>query len=626
MTNAWHILGLEPGADERGVKRAYAALLKRTRPEDDAAAYQALREAYEQALTMARRAGAQAAVTETLAVPRTTESSPDGPDWVLTPPETIRGTRARTVDVEPPAVPEPPAEESPALETIRSMRARMVLPEPSPPPAPPVAPEPPPAPPPAEPPVPPKIVAPEVNHAALASAELQAWLAQPAANLRQTLRQRLRGDVLTDLRTREVFELLAARHCAAAHCPETIRSAIVDELGWADDAAHLEQLDKNAIDTALARRRADYSYNALQSRRAGNSALGYLLAGQKPHIVPQMMDARFVRQMRAALEEITWQHQDALRYRLDAELVAWWQHKIDGKRYTAQTLVYSFLAALALIAALRTVLPRDYVSSDAITAFSYSLVVGGTALYSLLAPRSLRAHILRLGQDVLGALMQNDLHGRLVRGWSLVASAATMLLFVPLPGVIKPALLLLCAACGLLLLVPVMVKGLYPFIGAQAVIVGIYLTMATNGKHGIANMLAACTCLATIKLLRIARLHELRDRLGTRAALVPASWLAGCILLVLVYRYTLLAETKLAPLMWLLLLTGIYYISAGMSVFIAIALGITLHFALNYIVLPPAALVNTLPRALEPLLLMLAARAVYDWYQRARGTAPVPSQ
>ena len=518
MMNAWHILGLAPGADERSVKRAYAALLKRTRPEDDAVAYQALREAYEQALVMARRGGDALMADQPSPAPgrepapelQSSGVRPDGaqpgfqgapplageavmdyqpslppdPGPAPEPPETIRSIRARMTVTEPPAVPEPPAEENAALETIRSMRARMVLPEP---------------------PEPAKIAVPEISHAALASAELQAWLALPAANLRQALRQRLRGDVLTDLRTREMFELLAARHCAEAHCPEAIRSAIVDELGWADDAAHLEQLDKEAIATALARRRADYSYNALQSRRSTNAALDFLLSGQMPQFVPQMMDARFVRQMRAALEEITWQHEDALRFRLNGDVVANWQRRIDGKRYTAQTLVYSFLAALALIATLRVLLPREHVSSDAITAFSYSLVVGGTALYSLLAPRSLRAHILRLGQAVLGELMQNDLHARLVRGWSLVASTATILLFVPMAGVAKPAVLLLCAASGLLLLAPVMVKGLYPFIGAQAVIVGIYLSMATNGKYGIANLLAACTCLATIKVLRIAR-------------------------------------------------------------------------------------------------------------------------
>ncbi|QNM97352.1 J domain-containing protein [Chitinimonas koreensis] len=46
----WHILGIAATADEREVKRAYAKLLKTTRPEDDPDAFQRLRDAFEAAL------------------------------------------------------------------------------------------------------------------------------------------------------------------------------------------------------------------------------------------------------------------------------------------------------------------------------------------------------------------------------------------------------------------------------------------------------------------------------------------------------------------------------------------------------------------------------------------------
>ena len=46
----WNVLGLMPDADSRAIKRQYAALLKKTRPDDDPEGFQRLREAYEAAL------------------------------------------------------------------------------------------------------------------------------------------------------------------------------------------------------------------------------------------------------------------------------------------------------------------------------------------------------------------------------------------------------------------------------------------------------------------------------------------------------------------------------------------------------------------------------------------------
>ena len=55
MKRHYALLGLEPGASVEEIKRAYAKLLKRTRPEDDLAAFQALQEAFEQCLAAAKR-------------------------------------------------------------------------------------------------------------------------------------------------------------------------------------------------------------------------------------------------------------------------------------------------------------------------------------------------------------------------------------------------------------------------------------------------------------------------------------------------------------------------------------------------------------------------------------------
>lgn len=53
--SAWDILGIEESADSRTIRRAYAARLKTSRPEDDPAAFQRLTDAYEWAMGDARR-------------------------------------------------------------------------------------------------------------------------------------------------------------------------------------------------------------------------------------------------------------------------------------------------------------------------------------------------------------------------------------------------------------------------------------------------------------------------------------------------------------------------------------------------------------------------------------------
>ncbi|NGZ74352.1 tetratricopeptide repeat protein [Saccharibacillus alkalitolerans] len=53
--SVWEILGIAPTADARAIKRAYAALLKKVHPEDDPEGFQRLREAYGEALELAKR-------------------------------------------------------------------------------------------------------------------------------------------------------------------------------------------------------------------------------------------------------------------------------------------------------------------------------------------------------------------------------------------------------------------------------------------------------------------------------------------------------------------------------------------------------------------------------------------
>lgn len=69
--DCWAVLGMARSVDEREIKRAYARLLKQQRPDEEPAAFQALREAFEEALYQAAEAFAAGAGS-----PVITEQSP----------------------------------------------------------------------------------------------------------------------------------------------------------------------------------------------------------------------------------------------------------------------------------------------------------------------------------------------------------------------------------------------------------------------------------------------------------------------------------------------------------------------------------------------------------------------
>ncbi|QNM97351.1 hypothetical protein [Chitinimonas koreensis] len=127
----WDELGIAATRDERAIRRAYAARLKTTRPEDDAAGFVRLREAYERALWLSRQPAGTMADPDAAAdepaggAPRAADATADGPAAGL-PATDPAATASIASIIEPagqapqaaPAMVEPAPDDAPAVRTV----------------------------------------------------------------------------------------------------------------------------------------------------------------------------------------------------------------------------------------------------------------------------------------------------------------------------------------------------------------------------------------------------------------------------------------------------------------------------------------------------------------------------
>ena len=199
--NVWSILGIKATTDEREIKRAYAAKLKLTRPEDDQQAFQELRDGYEAALKLARFAnehGAEYAHEDG-------DGDDDDDDS-----EAPVYTAAYEWD------PETGADSAPQPPPARASAAPIPVPE--------------------------YVAAWEFEPVAPMTDARRIWadfLTSAHRDTAQQLRQLEARNDLHDLEVRECFELCAVQYCAGEGCDDEFRVALADHFRWEDDYAFI---------------------------------------------------------------------------------------------------------------------------------------------------------------------------------------------------------------------------------------------------------------------------------------------------------------------------------------------------------------------------------------------------
>src|SRR5450830_26371 len=504
----WNILGTEPTGDERAIKRAYAKQLKVTRPDDDPAAFQQLRDAYEYALRHAPMFAAQLQEQE-----QEPQEETVAPETQAAPAE-LWGVVVQ--EAAPVKIP------SPARELWGTVA------------------------------IDPAEQAASLWHELMTLAQHR--------NAAAVLPGFMQRDELLNLDVREEFELCALRYCASEGYDLSLRLALFETLGWNEDHAYLARRQPELMHNAMARYRADRSYALFLDNRDQHRGIACLLSQQPPSAYRrQLFDLAFTEEIKDLLQTVRWHHPEMLVYKLDVDLFERWEHAVHAKRYFKDTAVTSIglgcalnfmLATIAGIARLPSWHPQ-WPSLLICQALAFALM----AMHAFGWPAPLFARWQALKERSAERLpVLRERPGLLHLSWIVPFLIVGVLFFIPSPG----STLRIATTIGLCCIALITGASSRPIFNGRQLLYTMGLTLFATmiiigkGTHTVSGnegmMLVFCALMLAIRAQ-----NGLYAACGWPETLLPRlrmAWIIGCIGLILELYLDLLPASVLGAVLF----------------------------------------------------------------------------